>query len=239
MYLTGFNEPDAALVLQKHRNASSEWTLYVTPKNEHLEMWDGVRTGLNMAISYFGMDHAKSIESLPSFIDSVKSSGIFFTDLFLSGSKNQQESLLESTGINCTPSHATNKPSEKNNLPKILQPYHNSNRSEFFFKKIKQVAPFLDQLRLVKSNDEIKVMRKSGQISGRAFAKAMSLTKPGMSEHHLQSILNYEVMIRGSAHLAYVPVVAGGKNALTLHYIRNDQILKNDDLVLVDCGGVN
>lgn len=212
--------------------------MYATPKNEHFEMWDGVRTGLDQAVSHFGLDEAKPIETLPSFIKSLGPSALLFTDLSLSTSENATVPMLESTGINFNQTHATNQPSEKYNLPNILQPFHSSEGYGFFSKKRRPVAPLLHQLRHLKSKDEIKVMRKSGQISGRSFAKAMSLTKPGISEHHLQAILNYELMVRGSSHFAYVPVIAGGKNALTLHYIRNDQILKDGDLVLVDCGGV-
>jgi intermediate cleaving peptidase 55 len=66
----------------------------------------------------------------------------------------------------------------------------------------------------------------------------MALTRPGMSEHQIHAILNYNVMIQGSQSLAYVPVVAGGENALTLHYVTNSQLLRDGDLVLVDAGGV-
>jgi intermediate cleaving peptidase 55 len=237
LYLTGFNEPDAALVLEKAESVG-RWTMYVTPKNEHFEMWDGIRTGLDQAVSHFGVDDAKPIESLPSFIKSLGSSTMLFTDLSLSSTENSSTSVLESTGINFSQTHATNQPSEKFNLSKILQPFHSSEGYGYFSKKRRPIGPVLHQMRVIKSQDEVRVMRKSGQISGRAFAKAMSLTKPGMSEHHLQAILNYELMVRGSSHFAYVPVIAGGRNALTLHYIRNDQILKDNDLVLVDCGGV-
>ena len=235
--MTGFNEPDAALVLNK-TSSSRQWTMYVTPKNKYFETWDGVRTGLEQAVSHFGMDDAKRIESLPGYMQSLGSSVPVFTDLSLSTSENEPTSMLESTGINFTAAHAAEQSNSRINLPKILRPYHASSILSTP-KNLKSIGPIVNRLRLFKSEDEIKVMRKSGQISGRAFAKAMSLTKPGMSEHHLQAILNYELMIRGSSHFAYVPVIAGGRNSLTLHYIRNDQILKDNDLVLVDCGGVS
>jgi len=237
LYLSGFNEPDAALVLKKD-GSFSQWTMYVTPKNENFEMWDGVRTGLDQAVSHFGVDDAQSIESLPSLLKSLGSSTMLFTDLSLSNSENRPTSILELSAIKWSGAHATDQPSEKLNLSKSLQPFYSSEMYSYFSKKHRPIAPFLHQMRLIKSDQEISVQRKSGRFSGRAFAKAMSLTKPGISEHQLQAILNYEVMVRGSSHFAYVPVIAGGKNALTLHYIRNDQILKDNDLVLVDCGGV-
>lgn len=65
----------------------------------------------------------------------------------------------------------------------------------------------------------------------------MKWTKPGYTEAQLWAKLDYECRMRGSSILAYVPVVAGGPNGLSMHYVRNDMMLRDGDLVLVDCGG--
>ena len=54
----------------------------------------------------------------------------------------------------------------------------------------------------------------------------MKFTKPGFTEHDLYAKVDFECRIRGAQFLAYVPVVAGGTNALTLHYVRNDMPLR-------------
>jgi intermediate cleaving peptidase 55 len=64
----------------------------------------------------------------------------------------------------------------------------------------------------------------------------MQQTRPGMTEHQLHAILEYESKIQGASALAYVPVVAGGTNSLILHYVDNKDTLSDGDLVLVDCG---
>lgn len=102
-------------------------------------------------------------------------------------------------------------------------------------------------------------MKQSGNISAKAFIEAMKWTKPGYTEAQLWAKLDYECRMRGSTILAYVPVVAGGPNGLSMHYVRNDmqlrfvvtrhvcflafketltnENLRDGDLVLVDCGG--
>jgi intermediate cleaving peptidase 55 len=101
---------------------------------------------------------------------------------------------------------------------------------------IQPLGVLLEQFRLFKSHNEIQLMRQSGRIAGRAFVKAMQQTKPGLSEHQLHAILEFEGKMQGATGLAYVPVVAGGQNSLILHYVQNQDVLRDGDLVLVDCG---
>merc|ERR1712093_889035 len=78
-------------------------------------------------------------------------------------------------------------------------------------------------------------MRKAGQVSGRAFTETMKT--PMSTEKDLWTMLDTGFKIGGLDGSAYVPVVAGGKNGLSIHYTRNDQTLKDGELVLVDAGG--
>ncbi|CAG8635569.1 38739_t:CDS:10, partial [Gigaspora margarita] len=102
---------------------------------------------------------------------------------------------------------------------------------------LKPLSRIIQDLRLTKSDSEIALMRKDGEITGKAFIQTMKFTKPGLSEHDLYAKIDFECRIRGAQSLAYVPVVAGGINALTMHYVRNDMPLRNGDLVLLDAGG--
>lgn len=99
---------------------------------------------------------------------------------------------------------------------------------------LKPLRPFMNELRLIKSEAEIKNMRKAGQHSGRAFTDAMRQTFD--TEKDLDSFLDYWFKQDGCEGPAYVPVVAGGINANTIHYVTNDMQLRPEDLVLVDAG---
>ncbi|KAL5038653.1 hypothetical protein BDV3_006227 [Batrachochytrium dendrobatidis] len=102
--------------------------------------------------------------------------------------------------------------------------------------QIKPLTNMIDRMRLKKSSAEIALMREAGRISGRSFVKAMKFTNPGVTEHQIMAVLEFQSRIQGASGLAYVPVVAGGQNALTLHYVQNQQLLKDGDLLLVDAG---
>ncbi|KAJ3087032.1 hypothetical protein HK102_011941, partial [Quaeritorhiza haematococci] len=101
---------------------------------------------------------------------------------------------------------------------------------------IRKLAPVLQELRLQKSEAEVALMRTCGRLTGQSFSTVMQNTRPGVTEHFLHALIDFEVRRRGAQSLAYVPVVAGGKNALTLHYVMNTQVLMDGDLILMDAG---
>ncbi|KAI9827667.1 MAG: hypothetical protein M1826_006230 [Phylliscum demangeonii] len=101
--------------------------------------------------------------------------------------------------------------------------------------KIRPLERIVDELRVFKSAAEIANMRTAGKASGRAITKAMG--QRFGTEKSLAAFLEYQFKELGCDGPAYVPVVAGGQNALGIHYVRNDDRLHDGDLVLVDAGG--
>ena len=101
--------------------------------------------------------------------------------------------------------------------------------------KVKPLRPMINELRVMKSEAEIVNMRKAGQASGRAFTDAMRQTFT--REKDLAAYLDYGFKKQGCDTWAYIPVVAGGENGLKIHYVRNDDVLRKGDMVLVDAGG--
>lgn len=88
------------------------------------------------------------------------------------------------------------------------------------------VSHLIQECRIIKSPTELEAMKTSGKISSQAFIEAMKWTKPGMTEAQLWAKFDFETRLRGASNLAYVPVIAGGPNALSMHYVRNDMPLK-------------
>ncbi len=101
--------------------------------------------------------------------------------------------------------------------------------------KVKPLRQLMNELRVFKSDGEIQNMRLAGMISGRALTNAMR--RQWTKEKDLGAFLDFEFKSGGCDSSAYVPVIAGGRNALSIHYVRNDDRLKNGELVLVDAGG--
>lgn len=101
---------------------------------------------------------------------------------------------------------------------------------------VKLLRPLMNELRVNKSQAEIACMRKAGSVSGLVFTKAMAHGQ-FRSEKDLWTTMAHDFKMHGLDGEAYVPVVAGGQNALSIHYVRNDCLLHANDMVLVDAGG--
>jgi Xaa-Pro aminopeptidase len=102
--------------------------------------------------------------------------------------------------------------------------------------EIRDLRTALDEMRLVKDDGELAVMRRAAAISVAAHERAMRATRPGRNEYEIEAELLYEFRRRGSQYPAYTPIVAGGANACILHYRDNSARLADGDLLLVDAG---
>ena len=100
--------------------------------------------------------------------------------------------------------------------------------------KIKNLSPFLDSMRLIKSPKEIEVIRKATEIAGLGIIEAMRSTKAGVYEYQLDAAAKYIFYQHGSQGDGYPAIIGGGSNAYMGHYFRKKDILNDGDLVLMD-----
>jgi Xaa-Pro aminopeptidase len=95
----------------------------------------------------------------------------------------------------------------------------------------------LGEMRLIKDAHEVALMRKAGEISAGAHRKLLSFTSSGLYEYEIEAQIARHFRDKGGDALhAYPIIVASGKNALTLHYTKNNARIKQNELVLVDAG---
>lgn len=184
---------------------------------------------------------AESINKLPEYIEGLvtASQGPIYTDLPLT---NSPVGPLDDTHIRLGKNvqlHASEATPKDGSLTKVLRNISFGKGGRTARAPLEKLRPIISELRLLKSPAEIALMRKAGRIAGQAFVDMMAETKPNVGEHDLWAVAEYGVRRRGSMGLAYVPVVAGGPNALIVHYVVNNQILKNGTMVLVDAGAVS
>ncbi|CAO3574631.1 unnamed protein product [Mortierella alpina] len=249
-YLCGFNEPDSALVLEKDDSSRGyKMTMFVAPKNANIEMWEGARTGLDAAKEIFGADEAVDANLFRYRIVDMASryENVYFDyptpSIFMPmdvakklNSRPVSQSLISSLkGL-----FSTNAKPSASAFAFSFNRYSQSTKrtsDSDAMTATKGLSPLIQELRVVKSEDEIKIMRQAGEISGKAFIETMKFTDPSRLEHQIYAKFDYECRMRGSQMMAYVPVVAGGSNALTMHYVNNDQPLHDGDLILMDAGG--
>ncbi|GAA5902325.1 hypothetical protein JCM6882_000502 [Rhodosporidiobolus microsporus] len=234
-YLTGFEEPDSALVLQKDSSAKGyRMTLFVRQKDAYDELWNGARTGIEGACEVFGADDAVDSSYFTHRLRSLLSSsrGPVYIDLPDISPSRSRPSRSSRSFIDYL-SGSTPKKSETDEMLDVLGK-----------RELRSGAKAVERLRLIKSEAEVKVMRKAAEISCAAHSKmnspiiiqVMRLAKPGISENALVSHFEHHTSLAGSPRPAYVPVCASGTQALTIHYIENNRRCKEGEMVLLDAG---
>ena len=215
LYLTGFNEPEALAVISKDASGTDHnFHLYVREKDAQAEQWDGARSGTQAAKDIFNADETGDISRMKYILpDIVGDAAHVYTDV-------------------------TQPDTNQSMLSRFL--YGSSKKKTEFVeligsKKINRLRPLMNNLRAFKSPAEIEIMRTAGKASGRAHTDAMR--QAWTHEKQLDAFLRYRFVANGCDTIAFEPVVAGGRNAMGIHYIRNDDVLHEDQLVLVDGGG--
>jgi Xaa-Pro aminopeptidase len=108
-------------------------------------------------------------------------------------------------------------------------------RSSYPFHRYHRLFPMLADMRLIKSSCEIEQIKKACHITGKAFKRILQFVKPDVWEYEVEAEIVHE-FIRNRACAAFSPIVAAGKNGCTLHYVSNNSICKDGDLLLVDFG---
>jgi Xaa-Pro aminopeptidase len=110
-------------------------------------------------------------------------------------------------------------------------------KEHYPFVDIKDITPFIDSLRVIKTPEEIVVVRRIGSISAKAVKEAMVATRPGAYEYEIEAAAMAVILKNGAIGAGYPPIVGSGINTCTLHYSKNSKKAVDGDLVLMDFGG--
>lgn len=211
-YLTGFNEPEAILLLVAGNEDESY--LFNRPSNPAEEQWTGKRLGQLGACEQLGMKKAFSFDDfssqLPNFLSDKSAVYYCFG----------HESVLVTQILNA--------------LETVKKYVRRGIKTP---ESIGDLDPLISEMRLFKSEAEIELMRRANAISIAAHQRAMKACSQLDNEYQLEAELLYEFSRQGCRSVAYVPIVGGGANACTLHYTDNNQPLVKGDLVLIDAAG--
>ncbi|KAK9479644.1 peptidase M24, structural domain-containing protein [Lipomyces japonicus] len=217
-YLTGFKEPKAVMVLEKPSEGQYIFHLFVQPKNPRKELWEGPRTGIQGALDVFNADEAGDVSRIRSYLDKIITRA---TSIYMD--IPTPDSNFATFFLN-----PTKKESTQNSIVNLLK-HHKK------FSKTSPLTPIVQSLRAKKSAAELLCMISAGKISSHAINKAYGVRF--QKEAELNAFLDYQFKIGGCENIAYIPVIAGGKNALGIHYTRNDDILNDGEMILIDAGG--
>ena len=208
-YLTGFLEPETVLVLTPG-SSEGDSTLFVRPRDERLEQWNGRRLGKDRVRERLGIDRGFNLEDLDEeILDLLKDRQVVHFSFGLRPEYDTRffEWLVAMRGRRLNaPSHFV------------------------------MMQETLHEMRLFKSDVEITLMQRAADISSKAHCRAMTYTRPGITEHRVETELLSEFYSHGARHTAYPSIVASGENACIMHYVDNDAVLQDGHLLLIDAG---
>jgi Xaa-Pro aminopeptidase len=210
-YLTGFREPEAVLVMVL--GAKPRTILFCREKNLEREIWDGYRHGPAAARELFGFDEAYPYEELDARLPELLAN---------------QDPLHTLVGTD---------PAWDQRVAGWLNAVRARVRTGVSAPAaIVDVRAAVNEMRLVKDEVELAVMRRAAEISSEAHVRAMRTAAPGQREYQVEAELIHEFLRNGARAAAYGSIVASGANACVLHYRENTAELKRGDLLLIDAG---
>jgi Xaa-Pro aminopeptidase len=212
-HLTGFDEPEAVLVLAPHREKGQQTILFLRERDAEREIWDGRRLGTARAPAALDIDLALDIQVLGSELHKylVGAEQLYFT----LGKRDADDQVVLKAVAAAKRARRTGKLSPTD----ILDP-----------------ADLLHETRLIKSEEGLTAMRTAGTLTAAGHAHGMAVTQPGLFEYQIQAAMEYSWRVRGARREAYPSIVGSGPNACILHYRENNRRVQAGDLVLVDAG---
>jgi Xaa-Pro aminopeptidase len=211
-YLTGFSEPDALAVFIPGRE-QGQYILFCREYDATKALWEGAHAGLEGATGHFQADDAFPIDDL---------------DDILPGLLENKHKVFYPMGRDSDLDH---------HLLDWINHIKSQSRSGLVAPgELVSLEHILHEMRLFKSPEEIKLMRRAAEVSAQGHVKAMQAAKAGLYEYQIEAELVRHFMQEGLRSVAYPSIVAGGKNACVLHYTENTDKLKNGDLLLIDAG---
>ena len=212
VYLTGFTEANAALVLAPGSDLG-EFLLFCEPHNPNSELWDGPHAGMEGARQDHGADAAFPISELDQVLpELLKNKDKLYYDM-------GEHSAFD---VNMT-----------GWMHKLRGGQREGVRSP---SEVISLSYVLHEMRLFKSRHEILQIRKAARISAAAINRAMRHCKPGLNEYQLEAEILHEYNRNGIRAPAYPSIVGAGPNSCILHYTENCAPLLDKHLVLIDAG---
>ncbi|HNQ60971.1 MAG TPA: aminopeptidase P N-terminal domain-containing protein [Bacteroidia bacterium] len=219
-YLTGLLEPDALLFIWKEpriiEGLSIHELIFVQDREVNMEKWNGVRLGPAGAMSILGIQQAfagDDFETMDNLFENLSS--------------------ILYKGFPKAPMDDRSKNGDLSDLTesfKLKSGYPSAKHDDFILGKA------LRALRVIKSDEEIKIMAKAADISVAAHIEMMKALKPGMTEYQIEAIGECVFKLKGASDPAYPSICGAAENSCILHYQTNRRQLNDGDLLLIDMG---
>jgi len=211
-YLTGLDQEKCILTIcPDHPVESLREVVFIVRTNDLMVTWNGYKYTMDEARAVSGV---KNIKWLDDFELTLRDQMSRVQTVYL----NQNEYIKFVTEV----------PSRDLRFAEKM-------RRDYPVHSYERLAPMITDLRRVKEPEEIMQMQRACDLTEQGFRRILDFVKPGIMEYEVEAAFTHEFVRKGGQH-AYQPIVASGSNACILHYVSNDQPLKDGDLLLLDVG---
>ena len=212
-YLTGINQEETMLMLFPDcPNKDLREVLFILRSSEKTETWEGHKLDKKEATRISGIEKVRFADELETVLTEAMA---YAGPVFLNSNEY--------------PKFYTDVPYRDLRFAADLQkkyPNHDYRRS----------APLMHNLRMVKEMEELNVIQRAVDITGKAFERILKFVAPGRKEYEIEAEMRHEFSLNGAAGFAYSPIIASGKNSCVLHYTDNTDECKDGQLLLMDFG---
>ncbi len=212
-YLTGIDQEDTILVLfPSSPNPMYREMLFIKETSEQIAIWDGARLTPNQAHEVSGVSN---VFWYHEFWRTIHAAFLLSETIYLNLNENDRfTDKVPYAGLRFAQEIIAKYPA------------HSTKRS----------APILADLRMRKEPEEIEQLKQAIAITKKGFDRLLTFVKPGVMEYEIEAELIHEFIRNRSRGFAFDPIIAGGANACVLHYIDNNKMVKDGDLILLDFG---
>lgn len=210
-HLSGVDQEETVLVLMPDAvDPKEREILFVRETNEHIAIWEGEKLTKEKAREVSGIERVEWTQSFESFLHRMVPQA---DHIYLTTNEHLRASVVVET--------------RNARFIKDCQARYPLHRYE-------RLAPLMHRLRITKDPVEVRMIRKACDITEAGFRRLLGFIKPGVGEWEIEAELLHEFVRRGSRGFAYAPIIGSGKNACVLHYVENDTVCMDGEMVLLD-----
>jgi Xaa-Pro aminopeptidase len=210
-WLSGVDQEESVLAIVKNNNQVQEM-LFLKETNEHIAIWEGAKLDKELAQKNSGVEKIYWLNQMDEVlnINIERANKIYLNKNIHSRSTSEVETRDDR--------------------------YRKGLTKKYPKKEIVEVAPIMHELRFIKSEIEIELMKHACDITEKGLRRILPIIKPGIMEYQIEAELMHEFLSNRSAGFAYQPIIGSGVDSCVLHYIDNNKMCKDGDILLMDFG---
>jgi Xaa-Pro aminopeptidase len=210
-HLTGVDQEETVLVLLPGADDEKEREiLFVRETNEHIAVWEGEKLTKERAREISGIPRVEWTSAFPGFLHRLAP---------------QTERIYLTTNEHLRAAAVVETRNDR---------FIRECQKRYPLHRYERLAPLMHQLRMIKGEEEIRVLKHACDITGAGFRRVLGFIRPGVGEWEIEAEFIHEFVRRGSRGFAYQPIIGSGANACVLHYVDNHHRCRDGDLVLMD-----